>query len=162
MAASVARTNDNATVVAWASSAQIVKFNPRDSVMTNASKFAQINVGYGTNAELAIKILNQSKFKGNFVLVVSDNQSWLHGTNSHRFGYGGGAGLDGEWRNFKARNPKAKLVCLDIQPYGDVLVPDDKNVMNIGGFTDSVFTVIGEFSHRGDIAFTDVIKSVEL
>ena len=44
------------------------------------------------------------------------------------------------------RNPGAKLVCLDIQPNASSQAPERADVMNIGGFSDSVFEVIAAFA----------------
>ena len=52
-----------------------------------------------------------------------------------------------EWQTFKRRNPRAKLVCIDVQPYGTTQAPDRGDILNIGGFSDAVFSVIAEFAN---------------
>jgi 60 kDa SS-A/Ro ribonucleoprotein len=50
-----------------------------------------------------------------------------------------------EWKKFKDRNPDAKLVCIDMQPNTTTQVPDSKDVLNVGGFSDSVFDIVNLF-----------------
>jgi 60 kDa SS-A/Ro ribonucleoprotein len=51
-----------------------------------------------------------------------------------------------EWAVFRKRNPNAKLVCLDIQPNATTQTAERADVMNIGGFSDSVFDIIAAFA----------------
>ena len=45
----------------------------------------------------------------------------------------------------KSRNPKAKMVCIDIAPYGTTQAKERKDILNIGGFSDTVFDTIAKF-----------------
>ena len=40
----------------------------------------------------------------------------------------------------------AKLVCIDIQPYGTSQAAEREDVLNIGGFSDAVFTMLAQFA----------------
>jgi 60 kDa SS-A/Ro ribonucleoprotein len=51
-----------------------------------------------------------------------------------------------EWETFKQRSPDAKLVCIDIQPYGTTQMQERNDILNIGGFSDRVFDVIAKFA----------------
>ena len=127
--------------------------------MSNVTKFRNAGVGYGTNAQLGLQYLNRVGWKGDAVIYVSDNESWM-GKNSY---YGGSAtGMSTEWNKYVKRNRKAKMACIDIQAGSTTQVPDDSNVMNIGGFSDSVWPVIENFVHKGDTNFVDEINAVEL
>ena len=53
-----------------------LSLNSRDSVMTNAHKLASIGGG-GTDCSAPLKRLNQRKAKGDLVVFVSDNESWV-------------------------------------------------------------------------------------
>ena len=55
--------------------------------------------------------MNARKAQGDLVVFVSDNESWADAKGSR------GTGTMREWSVFKQRNPQARLVCLDIQPY---------------------------------------------
>ena len=69
-----------------------------------------------------------------------------------------------EWAAYKRRNPNAKLVCIDIQPYGSTQAAEREDVLNIGGFSDRVFDVIAQFA-AGTLAadhWVGVIEAVEV
>ena len=51
-----------------------------------------------------------------------------------------------EWSAFKRRNPAARLVCVDIQPYGTTQVAEREDILNVGGFSDAVFDVVAQFA----------------
>ena len=161
IAASLLRTNPDGTVIAWASSVKEVKVNPKDSVLTNAEKFRNCGVGGGTSAQLGLRYLNSVGWKGDAVVYVSDNQSWLRQAGDSWY-YGGSTEMVKEWEIYRKRNRNAKLVCIDIQPYGDTQVPDGSNCLNIGGFTDSVWPVIERFVSGSKSNFVDVVKATQL
>jgi 60 kDa SS-A/Ro ribonucleoprotein len=164
IAASILRKNANTEIIPFCTYVHNVKLNPRDSVMTNARKLA-LNGG-GTDCSIALAHLLVHDIRCNSVIYVSDNQSWYRNSptdNTWAPGGGRGTATATAWAKYKARNPKAKLVCLDIQPYGTVQVPDNKDVLNIGGFTDSVFEVVANFVNGNSRDFVKVITdSVEL
>ena len=51
-----------------------------------------------------------------------------------------------EWSKFRARNPNAKLVCIDIQPNGTTQAAEREDILNIGGFSDHVFELLSLFA----------------
>lgn len=159
MASCFARTNPTCDLVGWASICGRIKLNTRDSVVTNAQKLAQSahHFGGGTNAELALQLFNNEKSKYDTVIYISDNQSWMGGP-----GRWGGTGMQEQWNLFKKNNPKAKLVCVDIQPYGDSQVQDSASCLNVGGFSDAVWKVIADFVRNGGTNFVEAVESVEL
>jgi len=65
-----------------------------------------------------------------------------------------------EWGHFKNRNPKARMVCIDIQPYGTVQAKERGDILNIGGFSDQVFDVIAEFA-RGELNAGRWVRLIE-
>lgn len=50
------------------------------------------------------------------------------------------------WTRQKARNPAARLVCIDIQPYGTTQTAEQEDALNIGGFSDAAFDQMAEFA----------------
>lgn len=163
IAASILRTNPNSTVVAWASHVKEVVVNPRDSVITNADKFKNCGVGGGTAAQLGLQHLNEKDWRGDAVIYVSDNQSWMRSDNPHgTYWENDATEMADEWAKYVERNQKAKLVCIDIQPYMDAQVPDSDNVLNIGGFSDAVWEPIANFIHNKSVDFVNIVKEVEL
>jgi 60 kDa SS-A/Ro ribonucleoprotein len=51
-----------------------------------------------------------------------------------------------EWAEFRQRNPRARLVCLDIQPNQTTQVAEREDILNIGGFSDNAFEVVAAFA----------------
>jgi 60 kDa SS-A/Ro ribonucleoprotein len=47
-----------------------------------------------------------------------------------------------QWEVFKQRNPAAKMICIDIQPYGHTQAKEREDITNVGGFSDQVFKLI--------------------
>lgn len=139
------RKNRNTLVLPFHNRVEQVKLNPYDSVMTNAEILRRLPSG-GTNCSAPLAWCNKNQIKADLVLYVSDNESWVDSKGNQR-GYGsrGTATMD-QYQIFKRRNPNAKMVCLDLSPRSTTIAPDAPNsVMNIGGFSDQVFTVIRDF-----------------
>ncbi|MBI4854724.1 MAG: TROVE domain-containing protein [Acidobacteria bacterium] len=156
--AAVIRKNPDAEVLPFECNVVTnLKLNSRDSVMTNASKLASIGGG-GTNCSAPLAMLNKNRAKGDLVIFVSDNESWVDAKA------GRGSATMQEWQKFKQNNPNAKLVCIDIQPYGTTQAPDRQDILNIGGFSDQVFDVISLFANGQNQGehWVKVIEAVEI
>ena len=160
--ATVLRKNSDAEVIPFESNVVKVRLNPRDSVMTNAEKLAKFPCG-GTNCSAPLAFLNKHKAKGDLVIYVSDNESWVDAPHYGRFGGSATATMQ-EWSKFRNRNPGARMVCIDIQPYGTVQVKERRDILNIGGFSDQVFELIAEFANGNLNAdhWIGVIENYEL
>ena len=143
VSAAMLRTNPKARVIPFERITVNVQLNPRDSIMTNAQKLANIGGG-GTACSAPLAMLNREKADVDLVVIVSDNESW-----ADRGQWGGKTGLMKEWDILKQRCPEAKLVCLDIQPYTTAQAQNRHDILNIGGFSDQVFTLIGSFAEQG-------------
>jgi 60 kDa SS-A/Ro ribonucleoprotein len=139
VAASVVRKNPSAIVLPFERSVVPVDLNSRDSVMTNAGRLASIGGG-GTNCSAPVHMLNKRNETADLIIFVSDNESWVDA------GRGRGTALLAEWSEFRQRNPKARLVCLDIQPNQTTQAAERADILNIGGFSDQVFKVISAFA----------------
>jgi 60 kDa SS-A/Ro ribonucleoprotein len=139
------RQNKTAIVIPFENYAhENVRLNPRDSIMSNARTLARLGGG-GTNCSAAMEALNRRNAKVDLCIYVSDNQSWLDSNRGYGYWRQDPTATIGEWNKLKRRNPKAKLVCLDVTPYDSTQAPDDNSIMNIGGFSDVVFDIIREF-----------------
>jgi 60 kDa SS-A/Ro ribonucleoprotein len=154
-ASCIVRQNKNADVILFDTSASYASFNPRDTILTNAKKFSR--GGGGTDCSAGLRLLNQKGHKGDLVVMVSDNESWhqLAGTRYHS-----GTTAQAEWQTYKKRNPKAKLVCIDISPNSSSQVKEAKDVLNVGGFSDDVFTIIRDFV-SGELEGETLVKTIE-
>lgn len=139
VAAAILRKNRTAEVLPFECDVVKLPLNPRDSVMTNAAKLAGIGGG-GTNCSAPLADLNRRKAKVDLVIFVSDNESWAD-PKANR-----GTAMMAEWEKLRLRNPDARLVCIDIAPYATVQAPDRADILNVGGFSDSVFDLIAGFA----------------
>ena len=144
VSAAMLRTNPQARVIPFEQITVNVQLNPRDSIMTNAEKLANIGGG-GTACSAPLAMLNREKADVDLVVIVSDNESWADDNQ----GWGSTTSLMKEWDILKRRCPEAKLVCLDIQPYTKAQARNRHDILNIGGFSDQVFSLIGSFAERG-------------
>jgi 60 kDa SS-A/Ro ribonucleoprotein len=139
--AAMVRKNDCALVLPFAEGVREIDLNPRDTVLTNAAKLAALGGG-GTNCSAPIRLLNKRRVKADLVMFVSDNQSWV----DSQLAAPGRTAVMAEWAEFRQRNPQARLVCLDVQPYETTQAVERADILNIGGFADSVFEVIAAFA----------------
>ncbi|MEQ1671424.1 MAG: RNA-binding protein, partial [Hyphomicrobium sp.] len=67
-----------------------------------------------------------------------------------------------EWNKLKARNPGAKLICIDIQPYGSTQAKDRADIMNVGGFTDAVFDAMARFASGQSRDWVEIVQNTEV
>jgi 60 kDa SS-A/Ro ribonucleoprotein len=142
-AAAILRKNPDTLIVPFDTRVHIgQRFNSRDSIMTNAKTLASFGGG-GTNCSSALEYVNREAGKGDLVIYVSDNESWVDS------GYRATATMT-EWNKFKARNKEAKLVCIDITPNATTQAHDRNDILNVGGFSDQVFDVIARFVELGN------------
>ena len=159
VAAAMLRKNPLAEVIPFHDQAVTnARLNPRDSVMTNAKLLASLPSG-GTNCSAPLAELNRRKATGGLVIYVSDNESWVDTTRHGRLG-GGPTATMREWSAFKGRNPRAKMVCIDLQPYATTQAKESDDIVNVGGFSDQVFTLIAAVA-RGETKAGHWVKEIE-
>lgn len=151
--ATVIRKNPEATVLPFNYRVVKAKFNARDSVMTNAEKLANLPSG-GTDCAAPLRVLNKKKIAPDLVILVSDNESWF---GAGRYSY---TGVMQEWAMLKGRNPKAKLVCIDLVANTTTQAVTREDILNIGGFSDAVFDVIASFA-GGDVGVDHWVEEIE-
>ncbi len=158
IASAIARKNADAHVYTFSDTARRVKINPRDSVMTNTRLLSQH--GGGTNISAPMVTFNSQGIKADWILYVSDNESWLD--NGRGWGYT--SQLASEWETFKRNNKHAKLICCDLVPNTTSQINERKDVLQVGGFSDTVFDVIESFVKTGNSAqhWVDEINKIEL
>jgi 60 kDa SS-A/Ro ribonucleoprotein len=140
VAAAFLRKHADALVLPFENDVVAVDLNPRDSVMTNAKKLADIGGG-GTNCSAPLAWMNRKKVQADIVVFVSDNESWIDAKRS------GATATMQQWLTFKRRNPQARLVCIDIAPYATTQAAERDDVLNVGGFSDEVFKLIASFAN---------------
>lgn len=162
IASAILATNRNAEVLPFDTQVHRgVGLNPYDSVMTNSKKLASL-YGGGTNCAAPLELLNHSNATGDLFILVSDNESWIDSGNARW--RGNGTAVMGQWEAFRRRNPRARMVCLDITPNTSVQAVSRDDILNIGGFSDDVFSLIADFAvnGKGVNTFIDRIEKISL
>ena len=163
-AAAILRRNPDSVVIPFDTSAYDAKMDPNDSILSIAERLAKYGGG-GTDCSLPLVAANQKHAKRKFagVVLVSDNESWV-GTGRH-----GSTGVMTAWEAFVANQRKLagkeaspKLVNIDLQPYQTVQACERADIMNIGGFSDSVFNVISAFLADNNQRFFAEVEAIEL
>ena len=96
VAASILRKNPSAEILPFEQAVVRLDLNPRDSIMSNAQRLASIGGG-GTNCSAPVKRLNRRGAKGDLIIFVSDNESWVDS------GSGRGTELMNAWQRFRQR-----------------------------------------------------------
>jgi 60 kDa SS-A/Ro ribonucleoprotein len=158
VSAAILRKNPGAQVLPFESDVVDVRLNPCDSVMTNATILSRLPSG-GTNCSAPLRRLNELGAKPDLVVFVSDNESWVDAPEYGRFG-GSRTETVKQWATLRRRNPKARLVCIDIQPNATTQAAGRADILNIGGFSDQVFDLIGAFS-QGELGKEHWVGKIE-
>jgi 60 kDa SS-A/Ro ribonucleoprotein len=139
VAAAVLRRNPDAEVLAFNDRAARVVVDPEASVLENAARLSRL-LGGGTACGAPLRLLNDRGARGDLVLFVSDLESWADRCS------GRATGMLHEWRRFRERNPEARLACIDLQAGATTQAPEGDDVLNVGGFSDSVFEVLEAYA----------------
>ncbi len=155
VAAAMLRSNRDARVLPFEQSVVKLKLDANACLAVNAAKLAGVGGG-GTNVSAPLAMLNAERASVDLVVIVSDNESWVDATRH------GTTATMKEWDKLKARNPGAKLVCVDIQPYGTTQAMSRADILNVGGFSDAVFDTIARFAAGETQDWVEIIKQVEV
>ena len=103
-------------------------------------------------------------------MLISDNESWVYRDQDFGFGRNGSTGVLTEWQEFVKNQVRLqgseftgpRLVCIDLQPNTTAQAPDRTDILNIGGFSDAVFSVIAAFLGNDAQRFVTEIEAIEL
>ncbi|RCW80484.1 vWA domain-containing protein [Paracoccus lutimaris] len=160
VAASFLRVNRDCRVLPFDTKLRRLQLEPSDTILTNAGRMAALTAkGGGTACSAPLKWLNARHKAPDLVVFVSDNQSWVDARDGDQ-----GTEMMAQWARLKRRNPKARLVCIDIAPYGTTQAQTQEDVLNIGGFSDAVFDQIAAFAQgrSGSAHWVAEIGKIEL
>jgi 60 kDa SS-A/Ro ribonucleoprotein len=145
-----------------------VRLDPNDSILSLAERLAKYGGG-GTDCSLPLREANTRLRERQFVgaVLVGDTESWVYGGRPHAFGLHGSTGVMTEWQQFvqnqqRLGTTKPKLICIDLQPATTTQAPDRDDILNVGGFSDAVFSVVASFLDDGANRFVTKVESVEL
>lgn len=167
VAACLLRRNPQAQILPFEGTVREVKVNPNASILENARVLASLQGG-ATHCEAPLQLLNSRNAKMDVGVYVSDYESNIGSvTTSASYGYFAGHERGSrtlvEFDKLKQRCPEAKLVCIDTAPHGTVQAPNRGDILNVGGFSDKVFDVVGTFLKGGsETEWLDTIEKIEI
>ena len=92
---------------------------------------------------------------GRICRIVRDRRSQLPASR-------GATETINQWVRIKRRNPQAKLVCIDVQPYGTTQAAERADILNVGGFSDAVFDTIARFARGETRDWVSIVKQTEV
>ncbi len=154
VAAALLRRNPDSVVIPFDTQAFDVRVDPSDSILSLADRLAKFGGG-GTDCSLPIRKANSDYAKRKFagVVLVSDLESWVYQGRSYFYGTNGSSGVVTEWQKFVQNQVRLqggditgpKLICIDLQPNQTTQAPERSDILNVGGFSDAVFSVIAAF-----------------
>lgn len=166
-ASAILRRNPDSVIVPFDTSAYKADVDPGDTILSLAARLAQYGGG-GTDCSLPITTANKLQKRLAGIVLVSDNESWI---GRGRYG---ATGVMTQWKKFVENQKKLanklgespfvppKLVCIDIQPYGNTQAVERSDILNIGGFSDAVFKVVSGFLSGDESRFVREVESVEI
>jgi 60 kDa SS-A/Ro ribonucleoprotein len=164
-AAAIKRRNPDSVIVPFDTEAYSFTMKNETTIVDLATKLATYGGG-GTNCSVAVQHANRNWKKKAFagVILLSDNESWVGAGRS------GETALLTEWKKFvqnqqKVRGDKSfqpKLVCIDLQPYTTTQAKEDRNILNVGGFSDAVFNLVTNFFENDEARFLREIEAIHL
>lgn len=161
-ASAVLRVNPHAKVIPFHFHPLDVRLEPRDTVMTNARRLAEL-AGGGTNCSSVLsEVINAQSLPVDNLIFVSDNESWVDSQRSRI--RGGGTALMEEWVKLKGRCKNARLACIDITPHATSQTKLRPDILQVGGFNDQVFKVVSQFLAQGNDPkhWVDQIEAVSI
>ncbi|PQO34781.1 TROVE domain-containing protein [Bremerella cremea] len=170
-AAAILRRNPDSVVIPFDTIAYDAKIDPSDSILSLSDRLARYGGG-ATECSVPLRAANERMRNRPFagVVLLSDNQSWINNGQPYGYGYHGATGVMETWQQFvknqlKLRGveiPSPKLICIDLQPYGTAQAPERIDILNVGGFSDSVFQVVAAFLEGDANRFVSQIEQVSL
>jgi 60 kDa SS-A/Ro ribonucleoprotein len=155
-AAAILRRNPGSVIVPFDTRAHHADVPAGQSILNLAARLSRYGGG-GTNCAVPLAHANEHLADRTFAgcILLSDNESWV-GSGRH-----GSTAVMTQWARFAARQPGAKLVCIDLQPYATAQAPERDDILNVGGFSDAVFDVVAGFLREGH-GFVREVEAVEL
>ena len=155
VAAAMLRTNRQTRVIPFEQEVVPLMLDPQARLAVNAAKLAAVGGG-GTNVSAALAMLNAEKALVDLVVIVSDNESWVDA------GRRNATATMREWDRLKRRNPAARLVCIDIAPYGTTQAASRADILNVGGFSDAVFDTVARFVSGETRDWVGIVNQTEV
>jgi 60 kDa SS-A/Ro ribonucleoprotein len=153
MACSILKNNPYAMVLTFDTTCKkVLTLNSKDTIMTNISKI-RFNGG-GTDCGCAVAYVNNHSIKTDLFIMLSDSESWAGVVDNW-----GMTGMQSHLNVLKVANEGLKTVLIDIVPNKTQQVVG-KDILCIGGFSDRVFEVVGNWvSNDSSKDFTETVRN---
>jgi 60 kDa SS-A/Ro ribonucleoprotein len=161
------RTNPGSVLIPFDTDVytEALSLDHNDSLLSLTTRLAMYGGG-GTDCSCSLRYINDVMADKPFgvAVLISDNESWA----DHMGRYSGQTGTMVEFGRFvvnqrhlgKYRSPK--LVCLDLAPGATCQIPNTDNTLPVGGFSDGVFSLLGQFISGDKLRFVDMVKQIQL
>lgn len=122
-----------------------VKVSKLDSILTNAEKISNKDVGHSTDAYLAIEHLRKNKILVDRIFIFSDMQCYDSYRNNQS--------LAGQFALYKNEiNKNVMLYSVDLAGHGtSQFLEKDPNVMLLSGFSEKIFSLVRALENKGTI-----------
>jgi 60 kDa SS-A/Ro ribonucleoprotein len=170
-AAAIVRRNPDSIVIPFDTQAYQARIDPQDSILSLAERLAKYGGG-GTDCSIPLHEANTRYGKRRFAgcVLVSDTESWVYRDRPWASGPHGSTGVIAQWQQFVKNQlrlgghavPAPKLICIDLQAYATTQAPERDDILNIGGFSDAVFSVVAAFLGDDPARFVAEVESIEL
>jgi hypothetical protein len=123
----------------------------RNPLVTNAKAITGVDAGGSTNGYLVPRGLRMEGLDSyNQVIIFTDGQMW----NSRQLG---GKQFRQEWNQYKQVNPDVSLYIVDLNSYGDLVMPEAAHdVYQLQGWSENIIDFIDNMESVGAL-----IQSVE-
>ncbi len=164
-AAALLRRNPGSVVIPFDTRAHQVEIGPEESILDVAARLARFGGG-GTDCSLPLADANTRLASRPFAgcVLVSDMESWV-GTGRH-----GSTAVLTQWQAFTANQTRLhgqewagpRLVCINLQAGTTAQAPERSDVLNVGGFSDAVFTVVSSFIADQPERFVGEAEAIEV
>ena len=164
LAAGMVYKNKDARLIAVDTAVHHPAYDPDGSVIGIAKVLSQYRGG-GTDLGAGLRYFHGQPV--DVVVIFSDNESWYRDTPSYAsYGsyYNTRSNYVEAWKTIRAKNPKAKLICVDLTPSRTTMAPDSRalGVINIGGFSDAIFDVATAWGTGMVDSMVDVVNGIAL
>lgn len=151
LGAIAARKSADSLVIGFATTAQEVRLNPDDTLLTNMAKIHShsLNVGGGTSPHEAMKILGNRNVDR--IIMLSDMQCY---NPSDRYNNT----FNTMWKEYRKNNPNVMLYSYDLSGYGTQPTPQtDKHVITLAGWNDKILDYIN-LAEKQDTMINQIAK----
>jgi len=143
LAAVVAKRNPDAQVIPFDTKRYDIRIDRMNPILTTAEQLSQRGGG-GTSVSIPLAWALDTGFEPDHVILLSDNESWADSRGSSA-----ATKTMRCFRQLQQKVPHLRMVCLDLQPDTSTQAADEADVLNLGGWSNQLWSVIVDFLEHG-------------